>query len=273
MGTSHRHKPAGNPNWGKASKSITQISKDLNESNELSENPPKNLSPQKIIKRQSTLGKRISHNYHRAVRNLIRASGGRHTITGGSSRVMGRSGVYYAGAFTTAFQEIAEQGLSTWLKDKGVSGIEGKTIKEVIELLSGFMHDYFTGLDDTAAREALEAVNDMVEHQVAQNGGDFDKTFQEVVSSEMIKDYLDVFFGVYVYSHLSQAFSEKLQKDYGFEEANATMIEIKELIIDDVKRGFNNRPSGQIDWKGDEGKRFISQEFDRIIQILTNNED
>lgn len=51
------------------------------------------------------------------------------------------------------------------------------------------------------------------------------------------------------------------------------MLEIKELIIDDVKRGFNNRPARQIDWKGEEGKSFISQEFDRIIQILTNNED
>lgn len=50
-------------------------------------------------------------------------------------------------------------------------------------------------------------------------------------------------------------------------------MEIKDLIIDDVKRGFNNRTSGQIDWKGEEGEKFISQEFDRIIQILTDNED
>lgn len=41
MGTSHRHKPTGNPNWGKASKAVTQISKDVSESNELSNNPPK----------------------------------------------------------------------------------------------------------------------------------------------------------------------------------------------------------------------------------------
>ena len=273
MGTSHRHKPAGSPNWGNASKAVTQISKDVIESNELSNNPPKTSSPQKIANRQSTLGKRISKRYHHAVRDVVRASGGRSSVAKGFSRVMGHSGVYYAGAFTSAFQEIAEQGLGTWLIEKGISSIEGKTTKEIIELLSGFMHDYFTGLDDTAAREALEAVNDMVENQVIQNGGDFDKTFQDVVSSELIKDYLDVFFGVYIFSHLSQSFSERLQKNCGFEDANATMLEIKELIIDDVKRGFNERPAGQIDWKGDEGKRFISQEFDRIIQILTNNED
>lgn len=273
MGTSHRHKPAGSPNWSNASKAVTQISKDVSESNELSNNPPQNSSPQKIEKRQSILEKRISRSYHHAIRDIVRASGGRNFVAKGTSWVMGRSGIYYAGAFTSAFQEIAEQGLSTWLKEKGVSTIEGKTTKEVIELLSGFIHDYFTGLDDTAAREALEAVNDMVEKQVSQNGGNFDKTFQEVVSSELIKDYLDVFFGVYIYSHLSQSFSERLQKNCGFEEANTTMLEIKELIIDDVKRGFNNRPAKQIDWKGDEGKNFISQEFDRIIQILTNYED
>lgn len=166
MGTSHRHKPAGNPNWGKASKAVTQISKDLSESNDLSNNPPKMLSPQKIVKRQFTLGKRISKSYHHAIRDVVRASGGRSSVSKGTSKVMGHSGVYYAGAFTSAFQEIAEQGLSTWLKEKGINSIEGKTIKEIIELLSGFMHDYFTGLDDTAAREVLEAVNYLVEDQV-----------------------------------------------------------------------------------------------------------
>ena len=273
MGTSHRHKPSGSPNWGNASKAVTQISKDLSESNELSNNPPPNSSLQRIAKRQSTLEKRIFRSYHKAIRNIVRASGGRNYVVKGTSRVMGHSGVYYAGAFTSAFQEIAEQGLSSWLKEKGINSIEGNTTKEVIELLSGFIHDYFTGLDDTAAREALEAVNDMVEEQVFRNGDDFDKTFQEIVSSELIKDYLDVFFGVYIFSHLSQSFNERLQKNYGFEEANTTMLEIKGLIIDDVKRGFNNRPAGQIDWKGEEGKNFISQEFDRIILILTNNED
>lgn len=273
MGTSHRHKPAGSPNWGKASKAVTQISKDMNESNELSNNPPQNYSPKNIVKRQSTLGKRILRNYHHAVRDVIRASGGRNSVAKGLSKVMGHSGVYYAGTFASTFQEIAEQGLNTWLKKHGVSSIAGKTTKEIIELLSSFIHDDFTGLDDTAAREALEAVNDMVERQVDQNGGDFDKAFLEVVSSELIKEYIDVFFGVYIFSHLSQSFSERLQKNFGFEEANATMLEIKELIIDDVKRGFNNHSAEQIDWKSDEGKDFISKEFDKIIQILTNNED
>ena len=35
MGTSHRHKPAGTPNWGNASKAVTQIAKDMSESNDL----------------------------------------------------------------------------------------------------------------------------------------------------------------------------------------------------------------------------------------------
>lgn len=273
MGTSHRHKPSGSPNWGTASKAITQIAKDISESDSLSNNPPKVLSPQKIAKRQAALGKRISHSYHHAVRDIVRAAGGRNAVSTGMSRVIGHSGIFYASTFTSTFQEIAEQGLNLWLKSRGIDSIEGKTIKDVIDLLSTFMNDYFTGLDDTAAREALEAVNDMVENQVSLNGGDYDKTFQEIVSSELIKDYIDVFFGVYIYDHLSQSFSEKLQKNYGLEEANAIMMEIKDLIIDDVKRGFNNRTSGQIDWKGEEGKKFISQEFDRIIQILTDNED
>lgn len=51
------------------------------------------------------------------------------------------------------------------------------------------------------------------------------------------------------------------------------MQEIRDLIIDDVKRSNADSSIGTIDWKGIEGKKFINEEFNRIIKILTNNED
>lgn len=273
MGTSHRHKPGGSPNWGKASNSVTKIANAISKSNELIKNPPKEVTPQRLFKRQTVLNRQINNSYHNVVRNVVRAAGGRGKVSTGSSKVMGRSGIVYAGAWASALQEISEQGLETWLEKHGIRTIDGKTIKEVVELLTDFMQDYFTGLDDTAAREALEAVNDMIATKIESNGGDFDKTFQEIVTTEEIKDYLDVFFGVYIFSHLSQAFSERLQKNKGYDEANETMQEIRDLIIDDVKRGAGGRPSGVIDWKGQDGQIFIKKEFDRIINILTDGKD
>ena len=51
-------------------------------------------------------------------------------------------------------------GVKTSLEEEEIGTYEDSLCAVI---LSGFMHDYFTGLDDTAAREALEAVNDMVE--------------------------------------------------------------------------------------------------------------
>lgn len=79
MGTSHRHKlgVAGQPNWGSVSSSITGVANGVVESDMLDNNPPANMTPQQKSKRQSIIGSRISNNYHHAVRNLLRASGGR----------------------------------------------------------------------------------------------------------------------------------------------------------------------------------------------------
>ena len=66
---------------------------------------------------------------------------------------------------------------------------------------------------------------------------------------------------------------EKLEKDKGADIATKTMEEIKELILDDVHRGISGRPASRVDWRGHEGEQFVTEEFNRIILILTNNED
>ena len=53
----------------------------------------------------------------------------------------------------------------------------------------------------------------------------------------------------------------------------ATMLEIKEQIIDDIKTGKNGRSVATVDWNSEDGKNFIKSEFDRILFILAGNED
>jgi hypothetical protein len=273
MGTSHRHIPGvtGEPNWGKSSQDVTRISKVVEEEKELEQNP-QNISQKDIEKRQRTLNKRKSRIYRNAVRNLVRAAGGRSFVSSGGSHAVGGAGVNWAISWTNAFQEIAEQGLSSWLQNRGQS-LEGKSCQDIIILIEKFIGDYFVGLDDTAAKEALSHVLELIEDKLNDNIKDFDKVFNEILYTEEIKDLVDQFFGIYIYSYLSQNFYEKIEKSKGTEIANETMLEIKELILDDVSRGINGRPAGQVDWKGEEGNLFIKSEFDRIIKIITDNED
>ena len=93
------------------------------------------------------------------------------------------------------------------------------------------------------------------------------------VGSDEIKNLLDEFFGVYIYSYLSQSFAEKLEQEKSTGTMSATMSEIKEQIIDDIKTGKNGRPVTAVDWSSEDGKSFIKTEFDRILYILAKNED
>jgi len=273
MGTSHRHKVTGSPNWGKASSSITRIANAEMGLNQLETNPPENLSPQAIIKKRNQYIGRIERHYRNAIRNVVRAAGGRVAVSSGKSRAIGHAGVSWALAFTRSFQEIATQGLANWLSNKGILSLEGKTCQDIILLIIDFVDDYFAGFDDTAAREALEFVMKIVEQKVGDDPSKFDAVINGIIGTEEIKNLIDCFFGIYIFSHLAQDFMEKLAKDKGIEVADFTMREIKNLIIDDVQRGVNGREAGNVDWKGSEGESFIKAEFERIIKILTDNED
>ena len=84
---------------------------------------------------------------------------------------------------------------------------------------------------------------------------------------------LDRFFGMYIFCHLSQNFKEKLEYEKGTEVMNETLNEIKDLILDDIHRSRDGSDTASIDWGTEEGQAFIQQEFDRIIYILSGNED
>lgn len=275
MGTSHRHTPGvkGEPNWGKSSAAMTSVATAEEKSEQLSNNPPKNVSKHQIEKRQKGYSKSITNGYHRAVRHLVRAVGGRAKASSGSSRAFGHSGVAVAGAFTQAFAEIAQKGLSNWLSDKGFGNIQGKTCSDILNFLREYLSADVVGLDDTAANEALEFILEKLDDRIEDDASNFDDVMKSAMSSTEITEIVDEYMGVYVFSHLSQNFKEKLEQEKGTAIMNSTMEEIKDLIMEDMRRGYKGHNALSIDWTGNEGRDFVKHEFDRIIYILSGNED
>ena len=275
MGTSHRHTPTiqHQPNWGQTSASVTSIAIEVEKADELDKNPPAHMTPQQITKRQSTLDNQIRKNFHRAVRNLVRSAGGRAKVGNGTSRALGHAGVVVLGKFVSTFNEITNHGLVQWMRDRGILSLEGKTCRDILNIIRGFIQNGVAGLDNTAANEALEHVMELLEDQMDDNITSFDEVMGKVWENESIKDLIDEFFGMYIFSHLSQDFEEKLGYEKGTEVMYMAMDEIRELIIDDVKMGKLGRSAETIDWGSEEGIIFISKEFDRILYILSGNED
>lgn len=273
MGTSHRHTPgvAGEPNWGKASSSMTSIATAEEKAQQLESNPPLNATQKQIQKRLTGYSKSISGGYHRAVRNLVRAAGGRSKVSSGTSRALGRSGISVAGAFVNTFGEIAQKGLANWLSEQGVE--VGQSCLKILDFLRDYLSSDIVGMDDTAANEALEFILDKFGSRIDEDASNFDEVMKTTMSTAEISEIVDEYMGMYVFSHLSQNFKEKIEHEKGTAIMNTTMEEIKDLIMDDVRRGYNGHNALSIDWTGNEGREFVKHEFDRIIYILSGNED
>lgn len=275
MGTSHRHTPTvkGEPNWGKSSAALTGLVGDVEESDNLEQNPPEDKTPAQVEKRQNQLGKRITRNYHTSVRNLVKASGGRHKVSSGGSRALGHGGIVVINTFISAIQEIVSNGLATWLQQKGVDSLEGKSCQDIIDFLRQYIESGVVGLDSTAANEAIEGVMDRLDELVGDNVDEIEDKFDAILNGEEIKDIIDQFFGMYIYVHLSQDFEEKLEYEKGSVAMKNAMNEVKEQIFDDIRVGRTGRDVRTVDWRKPEGKAFIQAEFDRILFILQGNED
>lgn len=275
MGTSHRHKPGvlGEPNWGSASISITSAAKNEEKSDALEQSQ----SAQTNQKQYETLQKRYANafkrNYHRAVRNLVRASGGREKVSKGGSRALGHAGLAVAGSIASTFAEIATKGIDNWLKEKGIDLKNGKSCLEVLDFLRQYLSANVVGMDETAANDALQHVLEKFEGDIKEDASNFDEVLNSIMNTNAIVEIIDEFMGIYIFSHLSQDFHEKIEKDKGNCIADSTMAEIKGLILDDVRRGYNGHTSAEIDWSGKEGNDFIQKEFNRIIYILSGDED
>lgn len=268
MGTSHRHKASvlGEPNWGKASQSMTSTAKAVEDGNNL-EKESNNLPSKQYAKAQSRVNNRIKSNYHRAVSNLIKAAGGRSNVASGKSFAIGKSGVSWLSNFASNLQDLQSKGLVNWLTEHNET-IENKSTKDIIKLVAQISSDYMGGLDDTAAREAEMHVIDLLENIIGNNVDAIDKNINNILDSKMMTYLLDQYFGMYIFQHLVQDFSERIVKSKGEEICNQTFSEIKELIMEDVRVGFGKGiPATKIDWKGSQGHEYITKEFNRILRI------
>ena len=176
-----------------------------------------------------------------------------------------------ASNFVNAFAQIPSEGCLNWLERRlGTHTLEGKSCQELLDMLKEYISLDVIGLDETAANEAFEHVLGLLGNNI-ENAVELDDVFNQLMQTDQIKDVLDEFFGMYIFSHLSQNLAEKLEKRYGLDLM--PMNEIKDFIIEDLKKGRESRSTESINWGGVEGIDFMQKEFDRIIYILSGYED
>ena len=289
MGTSQRHSPSvtGQPNWGKSSVSLTAAIKNLEKLEEIIPDNNddqrsdlaeqiQNLSQSMRYTYADKQTQKISNSFNRNVRNsvkrLIKASGGKKNVSVGKSRALGQAGIAVLGNFINTVLEIQQDGLDGWLKNKGIT-LEGKKREDIFNILIEACSDKVIGLDETAANQAITEMFEGLKDMMNETFSNIEETLQSILNDQQLQEIIDKFFGVYIFVHLSQNFTEKLEKKYAQEKVDQYMKQIKEQIISDIQEGIHGSKSINVDWNGVEGKKFISEEFNKILNIFDNDED
>lgn len=270
MGTSQRHAASvlNEPNWGNTSANLTAIAKAIEEAEELASNPPSSLSPKQLDRKIHSCEQRISRNSQNAVRHVVKAAGGRRQVSSGASKAIGKAGVSIGLSWSNALSEIRETGFVAWLQSKGVDSIEGKSCHDIITLVTSFIEEDVVGMDATAAHDALEHIMELLEKRFDNDPDKIDSVINSIMSTNECSIMLGEFFGYYIYSHLSQDFAEKIEKQFGTESTMATLREVRDYIINEVQKGYNGVDMLHIDWAGENGHEFICSIFDKVLFIL-----
>lgn len=289
MGTSQRHSPSviGQPNWGKSSVSLTAAIKNLekleeiipenndvqrSEQAEQKQNLSQSMRYTYADKQTQKINNSFSRNVRNSVKRLIKASGGKKNVSVGKSRALGQAGIAVIGNFINTVLEIQQDGLDGWLKNKGIT-LEGKKREDIFNILIEACSDKVIGLDETAANQAITEMFEGLKGMMNETFSNIEEVLQSILNDQQFQEIIDKFFGVYIFVHLSQNFTEKLEKKYAQEKVDQYMKQIKEQIISDIQEGVNGSKSINVDWNGDEGKKFILEEFNKILNIFDNDED
>ena len=232
MGTSKGYLPPTGYLWTKAKRSVTDMVNHNFES--------------------ESIGKAVG-NYAHASSNGIR--GERSSRVTRLAEVGSRAGTF--------FSTVQAEGLRSTLEKVGLSNLIGKDIAEVY---AGLL-DYLTGngstLDDSVVRDCMSEVlkEEIEKHQEEEIDNifvqmDMEKFFVSLISKFVQKDFLLLF-------------AEKIQAKCGsirkYKEAE---IQIKNFIEKQIIEGYTYQDLSDIDWYGNEGKRFIEKRCNEAFKVF-----
>jgi hypothetical protein len=257
------------PNWANLTSSVTSVAKAIAdiEEEDHKEKPPE---PEKVEiqeKRYATLLKRRDAHVRSACERLIKIGGGSKNISSGNSSKVGRAGLKSSGKLVSFFSSASSNGLQTALTEIGFASLAGKTVRDVIDYLITFCGDSATGMDETAANQAICEVLREVESEADNDLNNLEDLFKVYTDGDKLSELLCNFFGVYIFEYLSERLEERLRQMKGEAIAKETFDHIKKDILGRVTRLNKNKPVAKIDWAGQAGKNEIERIFEAVIKI------
>lgn len=257
------------PNWGNLSTAITSAAKAVADLEKEDQQPESDVPAEAALqaKHHSKLVKRRDNHIKSAFERLVKLGGGSKTIASGSSAKVGRAGLRASGRMSGFFASVASSGLESTLTTIGFGKLTGRTLREVVDYLITWCGDVATGMDETAANQAIGTVLRELEAEADQDIDNLEKLFAAYADSEKLAKLLCTFFGVYIFEYLSERFEERLRQLRGEAVTRETFDRIRREIMGRITRLNDNRPVTKIDWSSATGKAEIEKIFEAVIKI------
>ncbi|MDR0682061.1 MAG: hypothetical protein LBG15_09485 [Dysgonamonadaceae bacterium] len=269
MGTTQRVSPGvkNQPNWKELNNSVTNIAKTIEKESELEQNEEQK-KPDIVAKEYKKLIEKRNNYIKSAFKNLIKTGGGYSNVSKGKSSSIGRAGLKTSGKIVNFFSGVSSDGLRQTLEKIGFGSLEGKTVENIIDFLIVYCSDTTTGLDETAANKASSEVFRKIEMEAENDYEKFEQLLKTYADGNGLSNLLCLFWGNYIFEHLSQRFQEKIKQQKGEFVSRETFKIIKDDILKGVNALNEDRPVVKIDWKGQEGKNIRESIFESIIKII-----
>jgi hypothetical protein len=269
MGTTQRISPGvkNQPNWKELNSSVTNIAKTVEKESELEQNKEQK-QPEIAEKEHKKLIERRNNHIKSAFKNLIKTGGGSSNVSKGKSSSIGRAGLKTSGKIVNFFSGVSSNGLRQTLEEIGFGSLEGKTVEDIVDFLIVYCSDTTTGLDETAANKASSEVFKEIEIEVGNDYDKFELLLKTYADGNGLSNLLCLFWGNYIFEHLSQRFKEKITQQRGESVSKETFKIIKDDILGRIKVLNEDNPVVKINWKGQEGKNTIESIFKSIINII-----
>jgi hypothetical protein len=269
MGTTQRISPGvkNQPNWKELNSSVTNVAKTVEKESELEQNE-KQKTPEVAEKEYKRLIERRNNHIKSAFRNLIKTGGGSSNVSKGKSSSIGKAGLKTSGKIVNFFSGVSSNGLRQTLEEIGFGSLESKTVKDIVDFLIVYCSDTATGLDETAANKASSEVFKEIANETGNDYDKFEQLLKTYVDGNGLSNLLCLFWGNYIFEHLSQRFQEKIKQQRGEPVSRETFKIIKDDILGRVKVLNEDRPVIKIDWSKQEGKNTIESIFESIINII-----
>jgi hypothetical protein len=278
MGTTQRIVPGvtGEPNWRQLSRSISAVAANVRQGLEIqdelgdTEGDEVDVQSQEFVRltqRQQAVNNRQQNHIQAAMKNLIKTGGGRNSITRGQSASLGRSGRRIARRLSTFVQAVHERGLEAVLQEVGFDSLEGKSLQEVLDFLLIYFTDTAYGMDEVAANVAACQTLEWICQGIG-TVEELQTKLEELIDQNGLTQVIALFFGIYLFEHLSQRFEEKLIQLKGDTLSRETFTLIREDIIGRIEVLASEQELRNIDWRGAEGNHLADSIFNSIINLF-----